>query len=180
MWVDYEPLPKNNFLIRVNDVDFFTLVKEEADYDPSKTESLDVKLNINDKMKDNNIYQNLITGSIPWIAEDVSEKVESALDVGQLTSFHIWNLDCKSWVANEFLDLMCSYDIPEQGLNKLTLSSFSNQCAPFEEEILTRLAMMCPNITYLGLYRMYNLPEAGRLSMITLLRQIIQKNPPIK
>ena len=51
VWVDYEPLPKNNFLIRVNDADFFTLVKEEVDYDPSKTESLFVKLNINNKKK---------------------------------------------------------------------------------------------------------------------------------
>ena len=58
VWVDYEPLPKNNFLIRVNDADFFTLVKEEVDYDPSKTETLTVKVNINDNEKKdkNGIY----------------------------------------------------------------------------------------------------------------------------
>ena len=38
---------------------------------------------------------------------------------------------------------------------------------------------MCPNITHLKLSEMYELTEAGRLSMVTLLRQIIQRNPPI-
>ena len=117
---------------------------------------------------------------MPWIAEDVSEKVESALGMGNLISLHIEQLGCKSWVANEFLDLMCSYDLPEQGLNKLTLSWFYKQCAPFEEEVMTRLAAMCPNITHLELSVMSFLPEAGRLSMVTLLRQIVQRNPPIK
>ena len=107
VWVDYEPLPKNNFLIRVNDVDFFTLVKEEVDYDPSKTESLSVSLNINDKT------ESIISGQVPWITEDVSYKVESALGTEHLTSLNIRCLDCKSWVTNEFLDLMCSYDLPE-------------------------------------------------------------------
>ena len=37
--VDYEPQPKNNFVFRVNDADVYCLVKEELDYDPSKTES---------------------------------------------------------------------------------------------------------------------------------------------
>ena len=113
-------------MIRVNDADFFTLVKEEADYDPSKTESLNVRININDKKKNDGGTEWIIDGSMPWIAEDVSDKVESALGVGNLTSLYIESLDCKSWVANEFLDLMCSYDLPEQGLNKLTLHNFQN------------------------------------------------------
>ena len=37
VWVDYEPLPKNTFTFRVNDADIYNLVKEEVDYDPSKT-----------------------------------------------------------------------------------------------------------------------------------------------
>ena len=116
---------------------------------------------------------------MPWIIDDVSDKVESALGMGHLTSLHIENLECKSWVANEFFDLMCSYDLPEQGLDKLKLNSFYQQCEPFEEEVLTRLASMCPNITHLQLSFMANLSEAGRLSMVTLLRQIVQRNPPI-
>ena len=35
VWVDYEPMPKNTFTIRVNDADIYTLVKEEADFDPT-------------------------------------------------------------------------------------------------------------------------------------------------
>ena len=88
-------------------------------------------------------------------------------------------MTCKSWVANEFLDLMCSYELPEQGLNKFRLHDIKPACEPFEEEVLTRLAAMCPNITHLQLSEMSDLSEAGRLSMVTLLRQIIQSNPPI-
>ena len=38
---------------------------------------------------------------------------------------------------------------------------------------------MCPNITYLKLSDMSELSEAGTLSMVTLLRQIVERNPPI-
>ena len=43
MWVEYLPLPKNTFIFRVNDADIYSLVKEEPDYDPSKTETLALK-----------------------------------------------------------------------------------------------------------------------------------------
>ena len=48
VWVDYLPMPKNTFIFRVNDDDIYSLVKEEADYDPTKTETLSVNLNVND------------------------------------------------------------------------------------------------------------------------------------
>ena len=38
--VNYEPQPKNIFRFRVNGEDVYSLVKEEADYDPTKTEKL--------------------------------------------------------------------------------------------------------------------------------------------
>ena len=41
--VEYEPQPKNNFVFRVNDADVYSLVKEEIDYDPTKTEALKVR-----------------------------------------------------------------------------------------------------------------------------------------
>ena len=62
-----------------------------------------------------------IEGYMPWIIDDVSDKVENSLGMEHLTSLYINYLKCKSWVANEFLDMMCSYDLPEQGLNKLRL-----------------------------------------------------------
>ena len=49
VWVEYVPLPKNTFIFRVNDADIYSLVKEEADYDPTKTETLTVILKVNDK-----------------------------------------------------------------------------------------------------------------------------------
>ena len=48
VWVDYETQPKNIFKFRVNDADVYSLPKEEIDYDPTKTEMLNVRLNIND------------------------------------------------------------------------------------------------------------------------------------
>ena len=59
---------------------------------------------------------------MPWIIEDVYDKVEIAIGMEQLTSLYINYLNCKSQVVNEFLDLMCSYEIQEQGLSKLRLN----------------------------------------------------------
>ena len=42
VWVDFVLLPKSTFIFRVNDADIYSLVKEEADYDPTKTETLKV------------------------------------------------------------------------------------------------------------------------------------------
>ena len=44
---------------------------------------------------------------------------------------------------------------------------------------MTRLAAMCPNLTHLVLCWMYLLTEAGILSLVSLLRQIVQCNPQI-
>ena len=38
---------------------------------------------------------------------------------------------------------------------------------------------MCPRLSHLELSEMDGLNEAGRISMASLLRQIIQNNPPI-
>ena len=97
-----------------------------------------------------------------------------------LTSINIKDLKCKSWVANEFLDILCSCDIPEQGLEKLTFDLFYKECEPFEEDVMTRLASICPRLSNLQLSKMDSLTEAGRLSIASLFRQIIQHNPPIE
>ena len=76
--------------------------------------------------------------------------------------------------------MLCSYDILEQGLEKLTFYDFSKQCGPFEEEVVSRLANICPRLSHLQLNTMYDLTEAGRLSLASLFRQIIQQNPPIE
>ena len=51
VWVDYLPYPKNTFAIKVNDANVYILTKEEVDYNPAKTETLNVYLNINNKKK---------------------------------------------------------------------------------------------------------------------------------
>ena len=49
VWVDFLQQPKNTFVIKVNDAEIHTIVREEVDFDPTKTEELNVKLSINDK-----------------------------------------------------------------------------------------------------------------------------------
>ena len=121
--VDYETQPKNAFAFRVNEADIYCLVKEEVDFDPTKIEALQVHLCINDIVT--------IEKLMPWIMDDVDEKIQNALGTDQLGSLAIDGLDCKSWVANEFLDLLTCYDIPAQGLNKLSLEWFNSNCEPF-------------------------------------------------
>ena len=157
VWVDYEPLPKNTFIFRINGYDIYSLVKEEVDYDPTQTETLNVKFKINDQKKF------AIKGNIPWIIDEVEDKIQTALGMQQLTSLHIWDLHCKSWVANEFLDMLCSYDIPEQGLDKILLSSFREYRGTFEAEVVTRLANICPCLSYLVLNWMCGMSEEGRI-----------------
>ena len=123
MWVDYESQPKNIFTIRVNDQDIYSLIKEEVDYDPSKTETMEVNLKVNEK--------ETISGSMPWYIEDVEEKIQTTLGMGHLISLHIDYLNCKSWVANEFLDVLTCYDLPEHGLDKIILNNLQSECEPF-------------------------------------------------
>ena len=154
-------------MIRVNDTDYYSLVKEEVDYDPTKTEALTVRnFIVNDKQ--------ILSGSMPWIINDVEEKIQTALGMGYLTSLEIFGLDSKSWVANEFLDVLTCYDLPENGLDGLIFDNFEPLCEPFEKEVMDRLANMCSQILHLELICMSDLNEAGRLSMVNLFRQIIQ------
>ena len=62
VWVDYEPLPKNTFVFRINDADFYSLNKEEVDFDPTKIESLGARLNINDKKDSDGKHEWVWTG----------------------------------------------------------------------------------------------------------------------
>ena len=122
----------------------------------------------------------MIEGVTPWIIDELEDKIQLALGMKQLTYLHISNLRCKkSFVANEFLDMMCGFDIPDNGLDKLIFSDFF-QRGPFEDEVLTRVANMCPCISYLHLSMMTRLSEVNRLSMVKLFRQIIQQSPPIQ
>ena len=62
-------------------------MKEEVDYDPTKTEVLNVKLCINDKKDYNNEPEFLFDGSMmPWIVEEIESKIQAALGTDQLTS----------------------------------------------------------------------------------------------
>ena len=72
-------------------------MKEEIDFDPSKTETLNVLLNLNDK-KDSKGPIGLectIFKSTPWIIDEVEEKIQTSLGMDQLSSIYITDFDCK-------------------------------------------------------------------------------------
>ena len=73
--VNYIPHPRNTFAIEVNGSDIYNLVKEEPNYDPSKTDELNVMLNMNDKRNSNGKIEFAIDGSIPWILSDFEDKI---------------------------------------------------------------------------------------------------------
>ena len=86
---------------------------------------------------------------MPWIIDDAEDKIQTSLGMEHLSSIYIEYFECKSWVANEFLDLLTCYDLQENGLDKLKLKQFKRQCEPFEEEVVSRLASMCPRLSHL-------------------------------
>ena len=55
----------------------YSLVKEEVDFDPTKIETLNVCLNLNDKRDSKGLegYDWANIGSMPWILEDIEEKI---------------------------------------------------------------------------------------------------------
>lgn len=68
VWVNYLPLPDNKFIIQVNGYDYYTLVKEDIDFEPSKVEVFKCKsLLLNDVEAHK--------GSMPWILHDVELKI---------------------------------------------------------------------------------------------------------
>ena len=60
----------------MNDNDIYCLVKEEVDYDPTKTETLKVMLKINENV--------IVSSPMTWIVEDFEDKVQTALGMGHL------------------------------------------------------------------------------------------------
>ena len=88
---------------------------------------------------------------MPWIINDLEDKMQAALGVDPLTSLNISSLNCKSIVANEFLDALCCYEMLDHGIDMLTLNGFRKQCEPISEEVVSRLAEICPRLSHLQL-----------------------------
>ena len=73
---------------------------------------------------------------MPWIIDDVEDKIQTALGMDQLSCLNISDLQSKSWVANEFIDVLTCYDLADNGLEMLVLKNIYPECEPFEEEAL--------------------------------------------
>ena len=65
---DYFPPPQNKFDLKVNDDSYFTLVKEESDFDPSLVELFKC-----DSLRLNGIEAH--RGTMPWIIDEVEEMI---------------------------------------------------------------------------------------------------------
>ena len=76
------PLPKYEFLIKVNDKDYYTLVKEEIDFDPSQIESFKCR-----SLKLNEVEAH--SGVMPWVLEEVEEKMNRVYQGKSLESLEI-------------------------------------------------------------------------------------------
>ena len=111
-----------------------------------------------------------MSGPVPWIIDVVEDKIQTALGMEDITSLEASSLNSKPWVANEFLDVLTCYVKPEVGLDKLVLTDWYQKVSLIEEEVVGRLANMCPRVTILVLRDMHRLTEAGRMSIISLLR----------
>ena len=88
---------------------------------------------------------------MPWIVDDVEEKIQTALGMDHLICLNAKILNCKSSVANEFLDTLTFNIDAEQGLEKLIFDTFTSLCEPFEEDVVSRLALKCPCLSHLQL-----------------------------
>ena len=76
-------------------------------------------LNINDNKDSNGLIglQWVILGSTPWIADDIEDKIDSAIGSTPIHSLTIPIIEeTKSWVFNQFIDLLVCQDIADQGL----------------------------------------------------------------
>ena len=71
VWVDYLPYPKNKFQIKVNDADFYSLVKEEVEFDATRINFLTVELKINEKTAISAKKE-----KIEWNIDEVAENIE--------------------------------------------------------------------------------------------------------
>ena len=74
---------------------------------------------------------------------------------------------------------MASQDLADDSLKKLVLSNIQQKCFPIEDDVVSRLAQSCTRLQHLQLTGMFELTEEARMSVGGLVREIIQKNPPL-
>jgi hypothetical protein len=96
-----------------------------------------------------------------WIIDDLEDKVNSIIK-DQVHSLEVKNLDCVAWVTNELFETLLTSEFKADGLKKLVFEWFKPQCAPFNNEVMTRLVQACANLNHLQLSLMDELTEEGR------------------
>ena len=70
VFVDFMPYPQNKFVVMVNDLDYFKLVKKEIGQALPTMEEFNCILTIN--------REKTYSGSTPWIFDYVEDKISAA------------------------------------------------------------------------------------------------------
>ena len=97
-----------------------------------------------------------------------------------MKSISIENIKCSHVAANELLDFITTQDIPEKGLDSLTLSNFSKRCQPLDESILNRLGQSCFNLTQLTVSFVNDLNQENRFKLNDMVAQIVAQSKLLK
>ena len=60
---------------------------------------------------------------MPWILEEVEEKLNKVYHGKPLESIEIEGLECKSFIANQFFDFIASLDLADNSFKKLIIKN---------------------------------------------------------
>ena len=127
---------KNNiYVVNVQDEPYLYLpyVAPNQNYGGLDEELLNAMLLVNDKV--------VIDEAIHWNFLAISEEVEVKLGHENLKSFEVKNLECKSFITNELLDIIATQFTSETDeLTSMVFSNFKESCGPFDESLLDRFS----------------------------------------
>ena len=91
-----------------------------------------------------------------------------------MTTFAIKNLECKSYVTNELLDVIASQMISEKdGLDQIVLSNFKKLCCPFDESLLERFVNLSIKLQKLEVSQMRFLKSESKQQLTNMIVKII-------
>ena len=91
-----------------------------------------------------------------------------------MTTFAIKDLECKSFVTNELLDVIASQMIFEKdGLTQIVLSNFKEICGPFDESLLDRFVNASIKLQKLEVTDMSHLTSDSRQQLTNMVVKII-------
>ena len=74
---------------------------------------------------------------------------------------------------------MASQDLKDDSFEKINIDKMTQLCFPLENDVVLRLSQSCTHLKFLNLTGLSELKEESQMSVVGLLRNIIQNNPPL-